>query len=33
MKEWQEMSREHHASDHRNAYEFDFITLKRRKDL
>lgn len=30
-KEWQEVSREHHESDHRNAYEFDFITLKRRK--
>lgn len=31
MKEWEEVEREHHASDHRNAYEFDFITLKRRK--
>ena len=31
MNEWQEVSREHHESDHRNAYEFDFITLKRRK--
>ena len=31
MNEWQEVSREHHPSDHRNAYEFDFITLKRRK--
>ena len=31
MNEWQEVSREHHASDHRNAYEFDFVTLKRRK--
>ena len=31
MDEWQEVSREHHASDHRNAYEFDFITLKRRE--
>ena len=30
MSEWQEVSREHHASDHRNAYEFDFVTLKRR---
>ena len=28
--EWQEVSREHHQSDHRNAYEFDFATLKRR---
>ena len=28
--QWQEVSREHHVSDHRNAYEFDFITLKRR---
>ena len=31
MSEWEEVSREHHASDHRNAYEFDFVTLKRRK--
>ena len=31
MNEWQEVNREHHNSDHRNAYEFDFITLKRRK--
>ena len=31
MNEWQEVSREHHENDHRNAYEFDFITLKRRK--
>ena len=31
MEEWEEVSREHHASDHRNAYEFDFVTLKRRK--
>ena len=31
MNEWQEVEREHHASDHRNAYEFDFVTLKRRK--
>ncbi|MBR4828618.1 MAG: dihydrofolate reductase [Muribaculaceae bacterium] len=31
MNEWQEVDREHHASDHRNAYEFDFITLKRRE--
>lgn len=31
MDEWQEVSREHHVSDHRNAYEFDFITLKRRE--
>lgn len=31
MKEWEEVEREHHASDYRNAYEFDFITLKRRK--
>ena len=30
MSQWQEVSREHHESDHRNAYEFDFITLKRR---
>ena len=30
MNEWQEVSREHHESDHRNTYEFDFITLKRR---
>ena len=30
MDEWQELSREHHESDHKNAYEFDFITLKRR---
>lgn len=30
MSEWQEVGREHHESDHRNAYEFDFITLKRR---
>ena len=30
MNEWQEVSREHHTSDHRNAYDFDFITLKRR---
>ena len=30
MKEWQEVEHEHHTSDHRNAYEFDFITLKRR---
>ncbi len=29
MNQWQEVSREHHVSDHRNAYEFDFITLKR----
>ena len=28
--EWQEVNREHHQSDHRNAYEFDFVTLKRR---
>ncbi len=28
--EWQEVSREHHQSDYRNAYEFDFVTLKRR---
>ncbi|MBR2084912.1 MAG: dihydrofolate reductase, partial [Muribaculaceae bacterium] len=28
--EWQEVSREHHQSDHCNAYEFDFVTLKRR---
>jgi dihydrofolate reductase len=31
MKEWLEVSREHHPSDPRNAYEFDFITLKRSK--
>ena len=30
MTEWEEVSREHHESDHRNAYEFDFVTLKRR---
>lgn len=30
MREWQEVDREHHASDHRNAYEYDFITLHRR---
>ena len=30
LSEWQEVSREHHETDHRNAYEFDFITLKRR---
>ena len=30
MCEWQEVEREHHVSDHKNAYEFDFITLKRR---
>lgn len=30
MSQWQEVSHEHHESDHRNAYEFDFITLKRR---
>jgi len=30
LDEWQEVSREHHTSDHRNAYEFDFISLKRR---
>lgn len=29
MSRWQEVGREHHTSDHRNAYEFDFITLKR----
>ena len=31
MTQWHEVSREHHKSDHRNAYEFDFITLKRLK--
>ena len=31
MGEWQEVSREHHKSDPRNAYEFDFVTLKRCK--
>ena len=31
--EWQEVSREHHQSDHRNAYEFDFVTLKRRNKV
>ena len=31
MNEWEEVSRKHHDSDHRNAYEFDFVTLKRRK--
>ena len=30
MNEWLEVAREHYESDHRNAYEFDFITLKRR---
>ena len=30
MEQWQEVDREHHTSDHRNAYEFDFITLERR---
>ena len=30
MAEWQEVEREHHTSDHRNAYEFDYVTLKRR---
>ena len=30
MSEWQEVGREHHTSDYRNAYEFDFVTLKRR---
>ena len=30
IDDWQEVSREHHKSDHKNAYEFDFITLKRR---
>jgi len=33
LDEWQEVGREHHTSDHRNAYEFDFITLKRRAKL
>lgn len=28
--QWQETERIHHASDARNAYEYDFITLKRR---
>lgn len=28
--QWQEVEREHHTSDHRNAYEYDFITLRRR---
>ena len=28
--QWQEVDREHHTSDHKNAYEFDFITLKRK---
>lgn len=31
MSQWQEVAREHHASDHRNAYEFDFITLQRKR--
>ena len=31
MDQWLEVEREHHESDHRNAYEFDFITLIRRK--
>ena len=30
MTQWQVVSGMHHKSDHRNAYEFDFITLKRR---
>lgn len=30
MSQWQEVGREHHTSDHKNAYEFDFITLKRK---
>lgn len=30
MSQWREVAREHHVSDHKNAYEFDFITLKRR---
>ncbi len=30
MAEWEEVEREHHGSDHKNAYEFDFITLKRK---
>ena len=30
MTQWQVVSSMHHKSDHRNAYEFDFITLKRR---
>jgi len=30
MSQWQEVDREHHTSDHKNAYEFDFITLKRK---
>ena len=30
LKEWHEMSRKHHGSDSRNAYEYDFVTLKRR---
>ena len=30
MTEWEEVEREHHGSDHKNAYEFDFITLKRK---
>ena len=31
MEQWQEVEREHHASDHRNAYEYDFVTLIRRQ--
>ncbi len=31
MSQWREVAREHHASDHRNAYEFDFITLQRKR--
>ena len=31
MNEWQEVEREHHVSDPKNAYEFDFVTLKRRR--
>lgn len=30
MAKWEEVEREHHGSDHKNAYEFDFITLKRK---
>ena len=30
MREWEEVEREHHASDARHAYEYDFVTLKRR---
>ena len=31
LKEWHKMSCKRHKSDSRNAYEYDFVTLKRRK--